>query len=577
MLPKTFCILPFSQMTIVNDGKAQLCCRTDLNPMSEGRCLSLHWATCEQIWNSDYLRSVRSQMLAGEKIPDCSQCYSTEADGGTSLRQIMNTQAEQLWRVSGEEGILDKATAIVREGGKAPPPSALHLWLGNLCNLKCRMCSPMFSSQIAADPIQAQWFGDRIRAEILLPVYLDEVKYTGLGELTWRGEKLTRPVKRGKVTISLPANGAAIDLIEISGWKNCHQPCYLSVMAGKRAIARQLLSDGQWQIAIELAPTEEAISSLELSLHFLHLLQPQSLLSNYQGEQICSWGLQPCIDIDNLRIVSQKKSDKGQEREILSRIPENTQWSSNEKLVFEEILAHPESLNLLLFAGGEPLIHPMFPAILKKLIDTDHAGHISLYISTNGTVYNRRLSEMLKQFLSVELAFSVEGIGQLQEYIRYPSRWERIARNIFAFQKDHISLSVRPTAQAYNIFGILDLVRWCQENGLRFCLDSIVWSPKFLSLDMLPQVLIDEAFQDWQQFLASECDQDNRWHLETVIAALQRPRPDSEELMTLQGDFIEFTNDIDRSRGQSLALACPRLYNRLVANGFDFSDKYRFF
>jgi glutamate-1-semialdehyde 2,1-aminomutase len=244
---------------------------------------------------------------------------------------------------------------------------------------------------------------------------------------------------------------------------------------------------------------------------------------------------------------------------------------------FEEILAHPESLNLLLFAGGEPLIHPMFPAILKKLIDTDHAGHISLYISTNGTVYNRRLSEMLKQFLSVELAFSVEGIGQLQEYIRYPSRWERIARNIFAFQKDHISLSVRPTAQAYNIFGILDLVRWCQENGLRFCLDSIVWSPKFLSLDMLPQVLIDEAFQDWQQFLASECDQDNRWHLETVIAALQRPRPDSEELMTLQGDFIEFTNDIDRSRGQSLALACPRLYNCLVANGFDFTDKYRFF
>jgi glutamate-1-semialdehyde 2,1-aminomutase len=93
---------------------------------------------------------------------------------------------------------------------------------------------------------------------------------------------------------------------------------------------------------------------------------------------------------------------------------------------------------------------------------------------------------------------------------------------------------------------------------------------------MLPQVVIDEAIQDWVQYLDTECTEDNRWHVETVIAALRRARPDADDLTILQDEFIRFTNDLDRSHGQSFAIACPQLYDRLVAAGFDFNGKYRF-
>jgi hypothetical protein len=285
MAPKTFCALPFHQMTVMNDGKVRLCCRSEVNLTSEGRDLSLHDATLRQIWNSDYLRSVRSRMLSGIDVEDCLQCYATEAGGVTSLRQLMN--ASFAWRLdaSGDEELLKRTEDCLDSGGNMPFPSALHLWLGNHCNLKCRMCSPMFSSKIAADGVHAAWFSGQ--------------------------------------------NGAAV------------------------------------------------------------------------------YG-----------------------------------WQEN---VFEEIFQHAKCVKLIQFAGGEPLIHRTFRDILRKLVETKDAAHIQLYITSNGMTHSGELSSLLAQFSSVELGISVDGLGALQEYIRFPSKWEALKRNIFSFQKDKIPISIRPT------------------------------------------------------------------------------------------------------------------------------------
>ena len=424
MLPKTFCALPFYQTTISNDGKGRLC---QHSLMPRGQFLSLHQTTFGQIWNSDYLRSVRSRMIEGTEIEDCVTCYKTECDGGTSLRRLVNSGARNIFEVSGDDQILEKAEAIVRDhGGNAPPPSGLSLWLGNHCNLKCRMCSPEFSSQIGSDVVHSKWRSD--------------------------------------------------------------------------------------------------VAQLETP----------------------------------------------------SRITENPDWSKNEKIIFEEIFEHVECLKQIQFFGGEPLIHPMFPKILEKLVDTGHAAHIEVYIASNGTRHSSHLSALLRKFSSVTLDFSVDGVGKLQEYIRPPSKWDIISRNILDFQKENVPVSVYSTVQAYNIFGLLDLARWCRKYGLPFSCHNVLFGPSALSLDMLPQDVINEALEDWMKYLETECTEDNRWRFETVIASLRRPRPEAGDLSIFQDEFIRFTNDLDRSRGQSFATACPRLHDRLVTAGFDFHGKYHF-
>ena len=89
--------------------------------------------------------------------------------------------------------------------------------------------------------------------------------------------------------------------------------------------------------------------------------------------------------------------------------------------------------------------------------------------------------------------------------------------------------------QAYNIFSLLDLVRWCERHRVPVVLDNILYSPVSLSLDILPKAVIDEALGDWLEYLDIECTGDNRWHVETVIAALRRPRPEPAE----KNDIIE--------------------------------------
>jgi glutamate-1-semialdehyde 2,1-aminomutase len=62
----------------------------------------------------------------------------------------------------------------------------------------------------------------------------------------------------------------------------------------------------------------------------------------------------------------------------------------------------------------------------------------------------------------------------------------------------------------------------------------------------------------------------------SVLAGLGRPRPEAETAAALQDEFIRFTNDLDRARGQDFASLCPRLHQGLIAAGLDFRGKYRF-
>lgn len=520
--------------------------------ISQGQRLSLQGTTLGEIWNADAFYAIRSQMLAGMEVKDCQHCYATEAQGGTSLRQIMNASALPILGIEKENVILERANTMVHgQQGQSPPPTALHLWLGNFCNLKCRMCSPMFSSRIALDPVHTQWSGELTSSETLLPTYREGVTYSGFGDRLKRGQKWTRQLLLGIAKINFPTPEVSVDYLDISGWNYSHPTLTLSIKNQERELLKQCLPSGQWQTRIYPNPPWQLSDRLQLWLEL-------------QGNG-------HFIDIDELTIATRGHTNRGNPRPLLSRLSNTMHWSENETVIFEEILAQPEHLQWIQFSGGEPLLHRAFPIILQKLIETGNASHIKLYITSNGTVYSKKLSELLRPFASVELAFSIDGYGPLQEYIRYPSKWKIISQNIFAFVNDNLPVSIRSTPQAYNIFGLLDLADWCSQHQLPFFCENILQEPHFLSLDMLPQRIINKALKDWSKYLKSECKKENFWQFKTVIAALQRPRPKADKLRTLQKDFIRFTHDLDESRGQSFAQACPRLYESLSQSGVNFT------
>jgi len=555
-LPDKFCAFPYFLTNIKNDGKVSLCRCASEKIAHDDRPLSLHTETFGQIWNSHYMRSVRRRMLDGESIDACRGCHASEAEGGKTPRQGSTIRARVAMQVTDDGELLAKARAIVEEQqGIAPPPAELHLWLGNLCNMKCRTCSATFSSQIGGDAVHSSWMGDLIRTQILLPHYLQGVDYEGFGQLVEGGQGTSREVSSEGAAITLPGNTDPVASIEIEGFNRSGFPCRASVALGDVVVARQWLLRGAWRIFIE-PEAKDSLNGIRLSLSFQ--------------------GAGQRIEISHLKVAVKSAGGKKPPRELVSRIAENPNWFRSEEVVFGEVLAHTDHVRQVVFSGGEPLINRMLPVILKRLVAGGRSDQMGVYFTTNGTVHSRNLTDLCQQFRAVEIGFSLDGIGAVQEYIRPPAKWSRIEENVIAFRDDGLPISIRPTVQAYNVFDLLDLLRFCDRQGIPFVLDNLLSCPRYLSLDMLPEAVISEALAEWLRYQDTECRSCHRSEVETVIAALRRPRPEAGELAILQDEFIRFTNDLDRSREEDFASACPRLYHCLVAAGFDFHGKYRF-
>jgi MoaA/NifB/PqqE/SkfB family radical SAM enzyme len=113
------------------------------------------------------MRKIRKQMLDGEVVKGCEHCYDLEDMGFPSYR----TNYIRDWFEYSDRGdeIVERIEQSKRNGHRVEePPMYLDFRLGNMCNLKCRMCQPQNSSQINkeyvkmenADPEAGQFIRD---------------------------------------------------------------------------------------------------------------------------------------------------------------------------------------------------------------------------------------------------------------------------------------------------------------------------------------------------------------------------------------------------------------------------------
>jgi len=135
MSNKTFCNFAFRHLYVETNGHQKICCI----PMEyiEKTGGYRHHTMKDGLmsgWNSDYMKNARLKMSQGEKVSACKKCYYLESQGLDSLRTKAGT--------SGEEHFLSQMN---RDGSVDKLPNRIELHFGNLCNLKCRMCSHYYS------------------------------------------------------------------------------------------------------------------------------------------------------------------------------------------------------------------------------------------------------------------------------------------------------------------------------------------------------------------------------------------------------------------------------------------------
>jgi MoaA/NifB/PqqE/SkfB family radical SAM enzyme len=136
-----FCVLPWISIEASPIGTVRPCCLADDEIVDDkGNKFELATADFANIQNSQHMRSLREQFLAGKKPQTCRKCWNEERSGRTSKR--MHTLDRLKHMLSDQEWTVD-----------AKPLMFLDLKLGNICNLKCRICGSWSSSQFAAEEL----------------------------------------------------------------------------------------------------------------------------------------------------------------------------------------------------------------------------------------------------------------------------------------------------------------------------------------------------------------------------------------------------------------------------------------
>lgn len=132
---------------------------------------------------------------------------------------------------------------------------------------------------------------------------------------------------------------------------------------------------------------------------------------------------------------------------------------------YDPVLPYIEKIN---FVGGEPLVVKEHYDWLQHIIDNGWAKNISLFYNTNGTTLPPRLLEIWKHFKMVNISLSIDAVGERAHYIRFPSKWSVIERNMdrlfeYIKENDNITIQVHTTLSCLNIMHFLEVLEWTKQ------------------------------------------------------------------------------------------------------------------
>jgi molybdenum cofactor biosynthesis enzyme MoaA len=123
------------------------------------------------------------------------------------------------------------------------------------------------------------------------------------------------------------------------------------------------------------------------------------------------------------------------------------------------------NLQYIHIAGGEFFYSKHCLKILEAI---KKAGIPNIEFITNGTIYNDKHISILKEFKNLSLRFSIDGIDDYYEFIRYPARWDEVKTNILNYKKQlpdaHLETVI--VVQPLNIFNMLEWTDWANETKI---------------------------------------------------------------------------------------------------------------
>jgi sulfatase maturation enzyme AslB (radical SAM superfamily) len=185
---------------------------------------------------------------------------------------------------------------------------------------------------------------------------------------------------------------------------------------------------------------------------------------------------------------------------FMTKIQPQTQADSIEvQQILEDIKFSAPNIKMIQLLGGEPTLQKPCYDILQWLIEHNYSKNIAIKINTNGINLSENWLNMAQNFKSWQWTFSIDATGDLNTWIRYPTRWNTLTENINQARASGSTAIAKTTIHAMNVHFLPELWTWTQEQNL-YWMYHFVEDPQDISVSVLTPTQRNQLLEKYEQY-----------------------------------------------------------------------------
>ena len=236
--------------------------------------------------------------------------------------------------------------------------------------------------------------------------------------------------------------------------------------------------------------------------------------------------------------------DKGVDSNVYDWYTSSNFWEQMEKNI--------DQLEHIYLVGGEPMLIEQHYVFLQKLIDKGVSKNVTLEYDTNITNVHQRAIDQWSKFKTLMLRVSIDDYGEQNDYIRFPSKWHKIDKNIQRIQKlvPNTKVEISITWQMLNAYTFLNLLDHFKNYYINI---RILSAPEIFDPKQLPK----QAKLELIDMYNSSIHKDKIKHL---VSYLTNTLNNNQLLYKESADFL---NKLDGLRGTDWTKTFKQLHKTI--------------
>ena len=217
--------------------------------------------------------------------------------------------------------------------------------------------------------------------------------------------------------------------------------------------------------------------------------------------------------------------------------------------VYQAIESVSSNISQINFAGGEPVMIEEYYNLMDKFIESGDASEVSVFMNSNLSrlgFKDKNIMNYIDKFKRFFISASIDDIAERDEWIRYPSKFNKVLENYEALSKHpNVDMNVNVTWSILNIANAENIIEYFKDLKIKVNANlNFVNSPICLSVKNYP----------FKEELIQRYSKSDNVILQSLAKSLQ------EEFVQEEFDVaIRYIKDMDRVRKTKSYQVFPEL------------------